>query len=149
MTAEAPVESDAEAAFIAARHADDHDAMDVQIQRLRSEGKSSSAIADLVLRAERRRPRIPNPLSEREAAVLYGIARGLTTDEIGRQLHLSPSTVKTYVGRVFRKTQARDRTAAVVHAIVNGWIDPLACVPAPLPPPLDPYPVDPDSNGTS
>jgi two-component system, NarL family, nitrate/nitrite response regulator NarL len=40
-------------------------------------------------------------LSDRELAILEGLARGLTAPGIGRELELSTSTVKTYLQRLY------------------------------------------------
>lgn len=55
-------------------------------------------------------------LTEREHDVFRAIARGLTNAEIAQELHLSESTVKTHVGRVLMKLEARDRIHAVILA---------------------------------
>jgi DNA-binding NarL/FixJ family response regulator len=48
--------------------------------------------------------------------VLEAIARGWTNSEIADRLQLAESTVKTHVGRVLAKIDARDRVQAVIFA---------------------------------
>lgn len=55
-------------------------------------------------------------LTDRERDVFRAIARGLTNTEIAQELYLSESTVKTHVGRVLMKLEARDRIHAVILA---------------------------------
>ena len=55
-------------------------------------------------------------LTEREHEVFVAIARGLTNAEIAEQLFLSESTVKTHVGRILLKLEARDRVHLVIMA---------------------------------
>ncbi|WP_018654461.1 response regulator [Actinomadura flavalba] len=55
-------------------------------------------------------------LTERERAVLVRVAEGETNEEIGRALHISPATARTYVSRILTKLDARDRTALAVIA---------------------------------
>ncbi|MFN8110127.1 MAG: response regulator transcription factor [Thermoleophilia bacterium] len=62
-------------------------------------------------------------LNERERAVLELAATGLSNEEIGRRIHLSPATVKTYLRQVFDKLGARDRASAVAEAMRRGLID--------------------------
>ncbi|MCW2937627.1 MAG: hypothetical protein JWN00_612 [Actinomycetia bacterium] len=63
-------------------------------------------------------------LTEREGDVLRLMAKGLSNAEIGQELFVSPQTVKTHVGNVLAKTQARDRTQAVISAYESGFITP-------------------------
>ncbi|KKZ12618.1 MAG: hypothetical protein TE42_03975 [Candidatus Synechococcus spongiarum SP3] len=56
-------------------------------------------------------------LTARERQVLQLIVRGYSNQEISRQLHLGPSTVKTHVSHLLDKLDARDRTQAAVRAI--------------------------------
>ncbi|GAA1556831.1 response regulator transcription factor [Actinomadura kijaniata] len=63
-------------------------------------------------------------LTEREADVLRLMARGHSNAEIAAELFVSPQTVKTHVGNVLAKLQARDRTQAVIFAYETGFITP-------------------------
>jgi DNA-binding NarL/FixJ family response regulator len=63
-------------------------------------------------------------LTEREAEVLRLMATGLSNTEIGQRLFVSVQTVKTHVGNVLAKLQARDRTQAVITAYESGFITP-------------------------
>lgn len=60
-------------------------------------------------------------LTRREAEVLRLIAGGSTNAEIADELAISPETVKTHVGTVLAKLDARDRTAAAVLAWRGGF----------------------------
>jgi DNA-binding NarL/FixJ family response regulator len=61
-------------------------------------------------------------LSERELEVLGELAQGRANKEIAASLHLSESTVKTYVARIFTKLDANGRTEAVTKALQQGLI---------------------------
>ncbi|MEU5881579.1 response regulator transcription factor [Spirillospora sp. NPDC047279] len=61
-------------------------------------------------------------LTEREADVLRLMAKGHSNAEIAGELFVSPQTVKTHVGNVLAKLQARDRTQAVILAYETGFI---------------------------
>jgi DNA-binding NarL/FixJ family response regulator len=63
-------------------------------------------------------------LTEREREVLGLVGQGLTNDEIGRQLFLSPLTAKTHVSRIMAKLAARDRVQLVVIAYETGLVRP-------------------------
>ena len=82
----------------------------------------------LIAEFARRRPGLPmstlDPLTQREREVLVSMARGLSNAEIGREMHISEGTVRTHVGRVLAKLQARDRVQAVVIAYETGLVHP-------------------------
>jgi DNA-binding NarL/FixJ family response regulator len=60
--------------------------------------------------------RLLDTLSPREREVLSVMAEGLTNEEIAERLVISQATVKTHVGAILAKLDARDRTQAVVRA---------------------------------
>lgn len=61
-------------------------------------------------------------ITEREREVLALVGQGLTNDEIGRELFLSPLTAKTHVSRIMSKLAARDRVQLVVIAYETGLV---------------------------
>lgn len=63
-------------------------------------------------------------ITEREREVLGLVGLGLTNDEIGKRLFLSPLTAKTHVSRIMSKLAARDRVQLVVIAYETGLVSP-------------------------
>lgn len=61
-------------------------------------------------------------LTEREREVLGLVGQGLTNEEIGGRLFLSPLTAKTHVSRIMSKLLARDRVQLVVIAYETGLV---------------------------
>ena len=59
-------------------------------------------------------------VTDREREVLGLIGRGLSNGEIARHLHLAQATVKTHVGRLLAKLNARDRAQLVIAAYESG-----------------------------
>ena len=69
------------------------------------------------------RPKEPerlHALTEREREVVALVAEGLSNDEIGQRLFMSPATAKTHVSRALTKLHARDRAQLVVIAYETG-----------------------------
>jgi DNA-binding NarL/FixJ family response regulator len=63
-------------------------------------------------------------LTDREREVMALVAAGLSNDEIGARLYLSPLTAKTHVSRIMTKLNARDRAQLVVLAYETGLVTP-------------------------
>ncbi|HEY3872024.1 MAG TPA: response regulator transcription factor [Actinocrinis sp.] len=63
-------------------------------------------------------------LTEREREVMALVAEGLSNEEIGARLFLSPLTAKTHVSRAMVKLGARDRAQLVVFAYESGLTRP-------------------------
>jgi DNA-binding CsgD family transcriptional regulator len=61
-------------------------------------------------------------LTKRERQVLALVARGQTNRQIGALLGIAPSTVKTYLGWIFAKTGAANRTEAAVYGVRCGVV---------------------------
>ncbi len=70
----------------------------------------------------RQQPSTPQAqgLTDREADVVRAVARGLTNDEVAERLFVSPSTVKTHLGSVQTKLQARNRVEIAAWAFRAG-----------------------------
>jgi DNA-binding NarL/FixJ family response regulator len=69
-------------------------------------------------------PKEFDELSERERDVFRMLARGLSNAEIGNELHISETTVKTHVTHILQKLNLRDRVQAVVLAYQTGIFEP-------------------------
>ncbi|WP_454229288.1 response regulator [Propioniciclava flava] len=59
-------------------------------------------------------------LTEREREVLLEVAGGSTNAGIAKTLYMAEGTVKTHIGRLLTKLQARDRVGLVLFAYENG-----------------------------
>ncbi|MFD2762577.1 response regulator [Micromonospora eburnea] len=63
-------------------------------------------------------------LTQREREVLALVGQGLSNDEIGAELFLSPATARTHVSHAMAKLGARDRAQLVVIAYQTGLVSP-------------------------
>jgi DNA-binding NarL/FixJ family response regulator len=88
----------------------------------------SPAVTKRVIRQFVRIPHSPPPkafdeLTAREREVFRLITNGLSNAEIGRELFISETTVKTHVTRLLQKLDLRDRAQAIVLAYQSGLFD--------------------------
>ena len=91
-------------------------------QALLSPGVTRRVIAEFNAKRDPR-PREPEPLevlTDREREVVALVAQGLSNDDIGKRLFMSPATGKTHVSRAMTKQHARDRAQLVVIAYEAG-----------------------------
>jgi DNA-binding NarL/FixJ family response regulator len=68
-------------------------------------------------------PKAVDTLTTRERDVFRLIARGLSNAEIGHELFISDTTVKTHITRLLQKLDLRDRAQAIVLAYQTGLFD--------------------------
>jgi DNA-binding NarL/FixJ family response regulator len=68
-------------------------------------------------------PKELGELTEREHEILRLIATGLSNAEIGRELYIGETTVKTHVTHILQKLGLRDRVQAVVLAYQAGLFE--------------------------
>jgi DNA-binding NarL/FixJ family response regulator len=68
-------------------------------------------------------PKAVETLTSRELDVFRLITRGFSNAEIGRELFISDTTVKTHVTRLLQKLDLRDRAQAIVLAYQTGLFD--------------------------
>jgi DNA-binding NarL/FixJ family response regulator len=81
-------------------------------------------VIDQFTRTPRReRPTQLDELTDRELEVLRLIARGFSNAEIGEQLFISDTTVKTHITHILQKLDLRDRVQAVILAYQSGLTD--------------------------
>ena len=64
-----------------------------------------------------------NPLSKREQEIVILVARGLSNQEIAKELVISQNTVKVHLRNIFAKLEATSRTDALVKAAQSGWVE--------------------------
>jgi DNA-binding CsgD family transcriptional regulator len=102
-------------------------------ERLGAAPWSERARAELAASGEtarRRDPYAAEQLTPQELQVALVVARGATNKEAGASLFLSPKTIETHLGRVYRKLNVRSRTE-MAHLLGTEGALPLAVAPAP------------------
>ena len=92
-------------------------------QALLSPAVTKRVIEKFTRMPHRAPPRALEDLTERELDVFRLIARGLSNAEIGQELFISETTVKTHITHILQKLDLRDRVQAVVLAYETGLFD--------------------------
>jgi two-component system nitrate/nitrite response regulator NarL len=83
--------------------------------------RATSALLDHVRAAGAEAPAEPPVrLSDRERDILRLIAAGKDNAAIGRELYISPGTVRKYVSSIFAKLGVGNRVDAAVYAVRRG-----------------------------
>jgi DNA-binding NarL/FixJ family response regulator len=85
-------------------------------EALLSPSVTRSVIAHFTRQRRQDPPSAFQALTAREMDVFRLIAAGLSNAEIGRELFISDTTVKTHVTRLLQKLEVRDRAQAIVLA---------------------------------
>src|SRR5215207_6915926 len=89
------------------------------VAAIREVARGGSAFSAAALDAARFGPRAP---SAREVAVIGGLRRGETSDEIGRRLGISTRTVESHLRRMFDRYGVVSRTELALFAVDQGWL---------------------------
>ena len=64
----------------------------------------------------------PVELSERELAVLRGLARGQSYKQVAAELEVSIDSVRTYIRRLYGKLRVHSATEAILYAMRSGLV---------------------------
>ena len=74
-------------------------------------------------RGIRARERQGGGLTEREITILGALARGLSNDEIAKELWVAQQTVKFHLTNIYRKLGVKNRTEATRFAYQHGLVE--------------------------
>jgi HD-GYP domain-containing protein (c-di-GMP phosphodiesterase class II) len=97
--------------------------------RLRSKarnGRLDDAAVDMVLGVSGHKRRglsaSPAGLTPREVEVLVLVARGASTRQVGRSLHITPKTAGNHIEHIYTKIDASSRSTATLFALQHGML---------------------------
>jgi DNA-binding NarL/FixJ family response regulator len=92
-------------------------------EALLSPSVTSRVIAHFARSHQQAPPKAVETLTARELEVFRLITKGYSNAEIGGELFISETTVKTHVTRLLQKLDLRDRAQAIVLAYQSGLFD--------------------------
>jgi LuxR family maltose regulon positive regulatory protein len=108
---------------------DDGEPMARLLRRARAKGIAPEYVSRLLAAFGERTPAaaplgqaLVEPLTEREMEVLRLIAAGLSNREIGDELVVAVSTVKSHINHIYGKLDVKNRTRAVARARTLGLL---------------------------
>ncbi len=75
---------------------------------------------EIIREGEQPKPKV----SKREIEIIKALAKGLTNEEIGEELHIASNTVHTHLRNIRKKLDARNGRELLMKAVQVGLIDP-------------------------
>jgi two-component system, NarL family, response regulator LiaR len=81
---------------------------------------AGKVISEIISSKKKSATLITSKLTEREVEVLSLLARGLSNEDIAKQLFLSEGTVRNHISSIVDKLGVSDRTQAAIMAIQHG-----------------------------
>jgi DNA-binding NarL/FixJ family response regulator len=84
---------------------------------------SQEIMQKMAMRLNRKNPSRYETLTERELEVLVLVCNGLSNQEIGDKLFISPKTIEVHKSNIYKKTSVRNSAQLVIYAIKNGFIE--------------------------
>ena len=69
-------------------------------------------------------PDIKNKLSEREIEIVRKMSHGLSSEEIAKDLCISPFTVRTHRKNILKKTHSKNSSQLIANCIATGIVSP-------------------------
>ena len=101
------------------------------------DGRLDAAAVEAVLGAAGHRTSMPVTapagLTPREVEVLVLIARGASTQQVSRMLHITPKTAGNHIERIYSKIGATSRSTATLFAMQHGMLATLEPLETPQP----------------
>lgn len=82
----------------------------------------SSVLLNSIMAESTDKKRTKDVVSDREKEVAVFIAKGLTSAEIGEELHVSARTVESHRRNIISKLDLKNTAQMISYAIKHGWI---------------------------
>jgi DNA-binding NarL/FixJ family response regulator len=99
------------------------DELNAEVMRGRLDGDAVNGVLKAAGHRVRKRRAWPHGLTSREVEVLALIARGHSSREVARRLHLAEKTVRNHVEHIYAKIGCATRAEASLFAMRHGLLD--------------------------